>query len=177
MTCFKTRLDLYPTHCRIFNPLFPLHRPCDPPHAVPDAAGHLSPSHLAYFLHWSLLLRLEAAHAADKASMARLWCLPAAERQRRGQALAGCRLRGVQHTPAGWVHRLERPAGAPAAQMAAGDLVMVGTEQTLAVCMGSLLEMAETEAHVLLDREGGRRGAGVGVSAAGCCVCVCGVLK
>ena len=29
---------------------------------------------------------------------------------------------------------------------------MLGTEDRLALCMGSLLEMTDTEAHVLLDR-------------------------
>ncbi|XP_037077017.1 DNA replication ATP-dependent helicase/nuclease DNA2-like [Pollicipes pollicipes] len=128
-------------------------RPGDRPHAVPGAGAHLSVAHLAYFLQWSLLLRLEAAAGAGRAAMSRLWCQPAAERQARGLALAGCRLLRAERGPAGWRHWLTRPAAAAAGQLAAGDLVLLGTDQELALVMGTLVELADSQVCVLLDRD------------------------
>ena len=50
------------------------------------------------------------------------------------------------------MHRFGSTGGRVGGMMAEGDLVMVGTDDRLAICMGSLLEVAEEEVHVLLDR-------------------------
>lgn len=47
---------------------------------VPETLGHLSPSHMDYFLHWCLLLDLENKSGQKSGGLQEIWCLTGPER-------------------------------------------------------------------------------------------------
>lgn len=47
---------------------------------VPETLGHLSPSHMDYFLHWCLLLDLENKSGQKSGGLKEIWCLTGPER-------------------------------------------------------------------------------------------------
>lgn len=47
---------------------------------VPETLGHLSPSHMDYFIHWCLLLGLEQKASQKSGGLQEIWCMTGRER-------------------------------------------------------------------------------------------------
>ena len=117
---------------------------------VPQSTSHLTAGHLAWFSKWTGLLDLEAREARSGAELKDLWCLPAEERERRGQAYAGVRLERVEEEE---LHLFTRDTALDWRQgPAPGEVVLVSSPSCLALAQGVLKSVDTNSLLVSLDK-------------------------
>lgn len=131
---------------------------------VPEILGHLSPSHMDYFLHWCLLLDLENKSGQKSGGLKEIWCLTGPEREKRGDCLSRLtvfphKTENIQDQESVFIH-FHRDTGPDVPSLNSvgllkHDYVIVTAENSefIAVCAGSITDISEEEVVLLTERE------------------------
>ncbi|XP_045147614.1 DNA replication ATP-dependent helicase/nuclease DNA2 [Echinops telfairi] len=125
---------------------------------ITEVTQHLTPTHLAYFSLWCLMLTLETQSKDSQKNYQSIWLMPASEMEERGTCVGS--LVRTEHAKivcdGQYLHTLQRKNGAvPITNLMAGDRIVVsGEDRTLfAVSKGFVKKINTTTVTCLLDRD------------------------
>ncbi|XP_044269460.1 DNA replication ATP-dependent helicase/nuclease DNA2 isoform X2 [Tribolium madens] len=122
-----------------------------------NTIGHLSQTHLDYFLKWSNLLSMEAEHNKGSKSVQQIYTLPPEKREALGRSIANLRVTFIENETNGlFKHFLEKenPSGANlmVSNITENNYIVVSTDSRPAIASGFVIEISPTRIIVVLDR-------------------------
>jgi len=117
---------------------------------VPETLAHLEPAHIAWFNHWTDMLRLEGGDS--RSSLANLWCSSPLVREGEGSCIQDLVLASVAESTK---HRFTRSnAGSSLPEpFSVGELVILSSTTELALSQGPVVEVGLNQITVQLDRD------------------------
>ncbi|KAK3084107.1 hypothetical protein FSP39_008260 [Pinctada imbricata] len=125
---------------------------------VPQTLAHLTQDHLDYFTHWCLLLDLEMKSGLKHGGLKDIWCKSGKEREDLGEAISGLTLDNsqlIEEDSEQIFIKFHRERSLSSCGLGKHDYVIVSSENTshIAVCMGTITEITDTDIVLLTERE------------------------
>ena len=119
---------------------------------VPQALSHLSSDDMKFFNKWSLMNGLESGEARKGSKLKSLWCMTPFQRECKGQAISELKVIKSEF-PMTTFAKDKSDLGACMNIFQPGDLVIVSSNQELALAQGPVLSITSTSITLTLDKE------------------------
>ncbi|XP_063396497.1 DNA replication ATP-dependent helicase/nuclease DNA2-like isoform X1 [Mytilus trossulus] len=130
---------------------------------VPNTLCHLLQEHLHFYVHWCLMLDLEAKASTDKGGVSDLWCKTGHKREQEGSCIDGLRLSDHQVNNGYCLltfsrHQDKQKLYSTSINMigiAVQDYMIISTEKTnhLALCNGTVVGITEESIDIAIESE------------------------
>lgn len=126
-----------------------------------QALGHLSPTHIKYFLHWTALLKAEERIQLITSPLHALWTDSVEKRGKRGTCAANLSLKSVEESGNRYIHvflrSISKDDNIEQKGPQEGEFSIVSTDKRPWIAAGVVSCSKEREIHMLLERDLSRR--------------------